>query len=200
MKSFLEHCLKEDEKIVKFYHGGSSLFNNEPKIMNTKKGRYEYGPGIYLTTSYDTARKYATGNKVVHLVGIYANKIVLPIDIKIDLGDSIQLISKKISMSPKIREKMISDLKRSFERGHLTTNTVISLLVNNEALRGSAGTKVAEWLSEQGVTADFNRMSNEEWLVVFNPSIISSSSIVSIKQVGSTEFPYDLPLVSKDYK
>jgi len=203
MKSFKEYCLYElkEERIVRFYHGGSSLFNTEPKIMDTKKGRYEYGPGIYLTTSYDTARKYAKGNKVVHLVEIKANKIVLPIDIKIELTDTIELISKKISMSSKNREKMISDLKRSFEqRQYLTANTVISLLVNNEVLKGSAGPKVSEWLSHMGVTADFNQMSNEEWLIVFNPAIISSSSIVPVKQVGSIEFPYDLPLVSKNYK
>jgi len=138
---------------------------------------------------------------VVHLVEIKANKIVLPIDIKIELTDTIELISKKISMSSKNREKMISDLKRSFEqRQYLTANTVISLLVNNEVLKGSAGPKVSEWLSHMGVTADFNQMSNEEWLIVFNPAIISSSSIVPVKQVGSIEFPYDLPLVSKNYK
>lgn len=196
MKSFLEHCLKEDEKIVKFYHGGTAWGSNKPMVMPAKKGKYECGPGIYMTTSYSRAKSYAGGNKIVQLVAVDANKIILPNEVKVELIDVMNLIS---SIKIKNRRQLTQDLENSFKRGRNSANIVINLLVNNEALSGDAGPVVAKWLSDHGITADFNKFHSEEWLIIFDPSIIIKVTKVDPELVKG-DFEFDLPMVFNDLK
>ena len=39
------------------WHGGK-LEDSYQDSISHKKGRWEHGPGLYLTTHYDTAKKY----------------------------------------------------------------------------------------------------------------------------------------------
>lgn len=145
--------------IVKFYHGGAAWGYGKPMVMPAKKGRYEGGPGIYMTTSYNRAKSYAGGSKIVQLIEVDANKIVLPNKVQVELSDVMELLS---SIRIKNRKQLIQDLENSFKKGHNTADIVINLLVNNESLSGDAGPIVAKWLSNHGVTADFNKFYSEE--------------------------------------
>ena len=44
---------------MSFYHGGN-LDRYDDNLIQ-RKGRFEYGAGLYLTTHYETAKKYARG-------------------------------------------------------------------------------------------------------------------------------------------
>lgn len=83
------------------------------------------------------------------------------------------------------------------KHGSIGTNIVINWLVNGEALGGESGPAVARWLTDLGVTADVNVMHSEEWLIVFDPSIIVKHRKVEPKEVTS-DFEFDLPLFSHE--
>lgn len=46
------------------YHGGSR-WSTSPEVRPSKNNRYEGGVGLYFTNSYERARTYAKGSKVV---------------------------------------------------------------------------------------------------------------------------------------
>ena len=183
-------------RIIKFYHGGAAWSYEKPRVMSTKKGRCEGGPGIYMTTSYSRAKSYAGGNKIVQLIEIDANKITLPNKVKVELKDVMNLIS---SIRIKNRKSLTQDLENTFKKGYDTADIVINLLVNNDSLSGDSGPIVAKWLSAHGVTADFNRFPSEEWLIVFDPSIIVKATKVDPKSVKN-DFEFDLPMVFDSLK
>ena len=69
MKTF-QTFLRESIPTVTLYHGGRNLERNHLETIAHKKGNWEYGPGLYLTTHYDTAYKYAKGGGKVFKVTV----------------------------------------------------------------------------------------------------------------------------------
>jgi hypothetical protein len=61
--------LIESSLTMTLWHGGN-LDNSYRETMLHKSGRWEYGPGLYLTTHYDTAAKYAKGSRKLYKVEI----------------------------------------------------------------------------------------------------------------------------------
>ena len=53
---------------MSLWHGGN--LDNLESFTTQKKGRYEYGSGLYLTTHYQTASKYSKGSRRLWLVTI----------------------------------------------------------------------------------------------------------------------------------
>jgi hypothetical protein len=53
---------------LSFWHGGN--LPSFPELIPQKKSRFEYGSGLYLTTHYDTARKYSKGSRKLYMVTI----------------------------------------------------------------------------------------------------------------------------------
>lgn len=74
------------------YYGGKRWYRIPTEFLGSAKGRYEAGPGIYFTNSYETARRYAKGSRVVHLVDIDKNfKDIDKVDIRlIEMVDFIK--------------------------------------------------------------------------------------------------------------
>ena len=53
--------------------------------LRNKKGRYEYGPGIYIITDYDIAKKYSKGNRSeINQIKFTPPKIVKDEEVKED--------------------------------------------------------------------------------------------------------------------
>lgn len=50
---------------MSFWHGGNLHDNYE--AISQKRGRYEYGPGLYLITKYDEAIKYTKGQRKFYI-------------------------------------------------------------------------------------------------------------------------------------
>ena len=68
---------------MSFWHGGR-LDDAYEDSINQKKGRTEYGPGLYLTTHHGTARKYSKGSRRLYLLtvakGNNADDITIPLE------------------------------------------------------------------------------------------------------------------------
>jgi hypothetical protein len=75
MLTFKEY-LKEDSispstepNTMSLWHGGD-LEGAYQETISHKKGRSEWGPGLYLTTHYGTAQKYSKGSRKLYMITI----------------------------------------------------------------------------------------------------------------------------------
>jgi hypothetical protein len=178
-----------------FWHGGKR-WTERPAVQPPKKGRCECGPGIYLTTSYGTARNtYARGNNVTTLVSLkdditWLERTELPLQVVLDYVRTTRGFRK--------RDQILADLEnRSFRRKQdvIPVEYLVNLCVNYDALSGNQGIQLAEWLVEQGIDASLHsRGAGEQWVIVFNPRIIERYRVVLSAQVSLEQ--YTLPLVN----
>lgn len=175
------------------YHGGTRWSRIPSEIIGSKQGRYEAGVGIYFTNSYETARKYAKGGRVVHAVSIDKNFKLLK-DVRVNLNELVNFVKSVPGMKKK--SIIVDDLKRYAERTSATEvslEVLNNLLVNHEAGAGKAGVFVSNYFVSKGADAYLENQSGEEfWLVVFNPKILKKMTVIDPKTVGSG-FPFILP-------
>lgn len=174
---------------------GSKRWDGNPEVQAPRKGHYEAGPGIYFTTHYSTASRYAKGGGSVMLAEIdrnlrLADTVLIPLETVICF----------VQDCPRMRHKreIIADLKGNAARHHaesIYAEILVNLVVNWEAGAGHVGLAVAKFLREQGVDAllDRSRSGGENWLVVINPSVIKSIKRVRPQDVPASE--YNLPPV-----
>lgn len=176
---------------------GSRRWSGPPSVHPARKGRTEGGPGIYLTTSYETARKYSKGGGVVMRFYLDPNVVWLEESV-IDLQDAIAFVKTQPRLPKK--EEIIADLRRNAERiaprlggTRIEAAVIVNLMVNHEALYGQHGPALASFLVKHGIDVSLaNTRSGEDWVVVFNPN-----KILSTEQMPSDKFEeqFSLPLV-----
>lgn len=180
--------------MIELWHGGSRWMH-KPVIQAPKKGRYECGPGIYLTTSYLRARKYAAGGKVTTKVTLADNirwleQAKLPLRELVDFLDSApRLVGRRL-----IKEDLLQrGIDRNLALDDLCpVDRLVNMLINADALSGKVGVYLANWLTEKGIDAALHRpMGQEQWVVVFNPQVISKHKVIPASDVSLDE--YDLP-------
>jgi protein associated with RNAse G/E len=191
----LKDLLLENSETNTFqmYHGGKRWSVIPSELYSHKQGRYECGVGIYLTNDYNTARKYAKGSRVVHLVDIDKNFKELG-DIKIPLTDILEFVKNLSGL--KHKSEIITALTNNairmntdYVRGDILNN----LIVNYEAGSGNVGIKISNYFVSKGADAKFELQSGDEyWLVIFNPNIIKKVTVVDASKVDSN-FPFVLP-------
>lgn len=179
----LAKILKEiNEGTFQMYHGGGK-WQSAPEIRPSRAGRYEGGLGIYFTNSYDRARQYAKGGKVVQLVDIQ-RKFTDIEDVQIPVDDVIEFLN---GIRIKNRSDIIADIQRNAERmksDSVGAYIINNLLTNYGAGSGQVGVSVVEFLVSHGVDASLEHQSGEEyWLTVFNTKIIKNYTVISPQDV-----------------
>jgi len=166
-------------KPIVLWHGARA-WSGPPVIHPAKKGRLEYGPGIYLTTSLATAKKYAKGGGVIMRFEVdprvrWIEGAVLPVEPMIKLVASLRGSGAK-------KARVVADILRSAVRlaprlgvGRTHASVLVNLLVNDDLLTGDNGPKVARFLTEHDIHASLQEKSgDEDWVVIFDPSKILS--------------------------
>lgn len=179
------------------YHGGKRWSRIPSEILGSSQGRYEGGVGIYFTNSYDTARKYAKGSKVVHLVDIDKNFKDIK-DVELPLSEVLSFIKNLSGM--RHRTEIAQDLQSNASRknqGYVSANVLNNLIVNHEAGAGKVGVALTNFLVSKGVDASLEYHSGDEfWLVVFNPNIIKKVTVVNPRTINSNS-AFMLPIPFK---
>ena len=176
--------------MFQFWHGGKRWYGR-PEVQAPRKGRYEYGPGIYMTTRYLTAKKYSGGGKVTTLVTLADNVRWLHLA-KLPVKELLEYLASAPRL--KGRAQVIEDFEQRCMRREMSMEDLcpveylVNVLINAEALAGKVGLHLTEWLAEKGVDARVERAhGGEQWVVVFNPAVIVKHTVVS-----ATDAPLDL--------
>lgn len=199
----LKSLLVEEDKIesspsnstFQMYHGGKRWTRIPTEIQSSKNGRYEAGVGIYFTNSYNTARRYGKGSRVVHLVELDRNFKNLN-DVEIPTSDVVSFLKSLRGL--KHRTDIINDIVSNATRrniDHTNADTLNNLIVNYESGAGDVGIKIANYFVSRGADASIDiRHGGEFWVVVVNPNIIKKVSVINPASITS-DFPFMLPTI-----
>jgi hypothetical protein len=162
---------------MSFWHGGNleTPFNS---LRKQKISRGEWGFGLYLTTHYGTAKKYAKGTRKFYMItvkkGTCINDVMLPIkDVEI-------FIDGLLSKSKATEAKQYVNLQMS-ANDTINAETLSNIMVNHEYLKASNTPKLKEFFLRQGI--DYNIISSpfgwgEKMLVLFNMDLIVKKQII----------------------
>jgi len=184
----LRKLLESSGNTFQVYHGGSKWYG-DPEIRPTK-GRYEGGPGIYFTTNYETARKYAKGSNVVQIVDIDKSFTDLK-TVKVDINTIFEFLDSLSGL--KKRKELKADIQRFADRiqkQEIPLTVLNNLIINWEAGAGEIGKEVARFFVSNGADAIVDDQSGEEqWLIVFNPKIIKNYKVTNPKEVETYMLP-----------
>ena len=172
----------EQNNTFKMYHGGTRWNLTPTELQPAKPKRYESGIGINFTNNFETARSYAKGNKVVHLVDIDKNVIDIS---KVNLDLKNLLIFLKDLKGLKKKKEIISDVIRYAEKRNLQevpASVLNNLVINYEAGSGNIGLEIVNFFIKNGIDGTFSSQSGDEvWFVLFNLSKIKNVQIVNPK-------------------
>jgi hypothetical protein len=179
--------LVPDANAFEMYHGGARWVGG-PEIQLPTKNHYEGGIGIYFTTSYLTARKYAKGGKVVTLAKIKKDYTDIE-KVKVEVPELLKFVTN----CPRLRKKaeIKADILRYSERtgrAEISLGILMNLIVNYEAGSGHAGMDVVRYMVSKGVDAIRYPQPMEDWLIVLNPSIIVSHNVVQPSKLSTDRF------------
>jgi hypothetical protein len=96
------------------------------------------------------------------------------------------------------KREIISDIERNAARtagrlgeGMVPAYVLVNLMVNYEAISGSHGPALAEFLVSLGIDASHVQRGLDTWIVLFNPA-----KVISWRKVR-TDDPWDLPTVKR---
>lgn len=177
-----------------FLHGSRGLDEKAKiEIKESKKGKFEHGAGFYLTTSYDTARKYARNSNQVWEIHL-EDPVLLTGKDKLPLEDVLDFVHSQSRLKGKSRvfRDIEYSLEKSLDKSNLSILTFLNILVDNQCLTGAYGVNFSKWLVTKGFDAVAIKQSQEDWLVVFNPKKITSINVLKGYD--------DKPLLTEQYK
>lgn len=185
---------------IVLYHGARA-WDGPPEVRPGRKKRTEHGPGIYLTTAYVTAQKYAKGGGRVKRIFLDP-KLSWIEDARVPLADAVAFVEAH----PRLRKRreIVADLRANAGRmgagdGTIGAYVLNNLMVNYDALVGDAAPALARFFADHGIDAAINQTfsadgAEEDWVVLFNPM-----KILRHEDVDSRRFdgPRSLPLLRK---
>ena len=177
LKRFNENL--EFENDMQFWHGGD--LDNYDDIISQKNGRYEYGPGLYLTTHYDTAKKYAKGRRKFYMISVEKgndiNKSLFDIDKVKEFVNNYVIKNKQREILQRIEKHN----KENTIKGYIFNN----ILLNEKALSPRNTSNLRQFLIDNGV--DYEIVDNpfgwgEKMMVLYN-----MKKIKNVKQITSKD-------------
>lgn len=180
---------------IEMWHG-SRRWDGNPEVRAPKKGRYEAGPGIYMTTNFQTAQRYAKGGGSTMLFHLDPS-LKFAHDVLIPKHEAISFV--KSAKGIRNRNKIISDIESNSSRRNsesVSAEVINNLFVNHEAASGNAGLQLVDFLKSKGVDAIFHPHSSQEhWIALINPKKVLKWTKMPSKDVPTNR--YNLPLVKK---
>ena len=148
-----------------FWHGG--ILDNAQDSINHAKSRYEYGPGLYLTTSYELAKDYAKGSRKLYMVTVQNGNDIS--DSSIDKKHVHEFISAYVIKSK--RNEVIDQIRKwTREDGTMSADIFLNILLNESAVKPSNAHHIRQFLIDSGIDYHItgNIRFNGEMMVLFN--------------------------------
>jgi hypothetical protein len=171
---------------------GSQRWSDEPEIRAAKKGRAEWGAGIYGSTHFETCGGYAKGSGKVRLLEVQKSRVLEKS--AIPMSTALDFVNKFVPRSR--REEILEDCNDLAERikstilNHrspvgsvsegelwLPAATLRNLMVNYDLSSGVRGVSMAEFFAGLGIGLSLDTGGSkfgEHWLVIYDPRLIVS--------------------------
>jgi hypothetical protein len=161
------------------WHGGR-LDSSYDETINHKKGRWEYGSGLYCVTHYQTARKYAKGSRRLYMITIAkgndAGETLIPVKEVLEFIKRYTIASK--------RKEVIEAINRRTKGDSILAETFNTIMVNYDAIKSSNTNTLRVFLVNNGVdylTVDNPFGWHERMIVLFNMKKIVSKRVITPK-------------------
>lgn len=189
-----------DNNKITLWHGGRDLHLSYHKPKICAKGRWEHGPGLYLTTHYETARKYAKGGGTTYKVELELGNHIKNIDIHID--NVLDFVKRSVIKSKQndIIDDLHNNMKRSQTVPFINAEILVNLCVNYEALKGEQTVALNRFLVENNVdygTEDNFGGRSETVCVVYNLDKIKKVKALKSKDIPTSEYELPFPSIIK---
>lgn len=161
-----------------FWHGGN--LSEYSDVIAQKNGRYEYGPGLYLTTQYDVAKKYAKGSRKLYIVTVALGNDIH--DSFLETSKVIEFIKKYIIASK--RKEILYYIEKYNVDGKIKGYLFNNLILNHKAIKPSNTPMLRNFLVENGI--DYEIINNafgfgEDMMVLYNMKKIVETTVFGPK-------------------
>ncbi len=189
LKDFLSENIITPPNIpntLHFWHGGS--LEDYDDIIAQKNGRYKYGAGLYITTHYETAEKYAKGRRKLYLIsvekGVDINKAFIDLDKVLDFIKSYVIGSMK--------KEIISRLVKYTIGGKVKAYVFNNIILNEKAIKHTNTRYLRQFYVDNSI--DYEIVHNpfgwgEDMMVLYNmKKIVNTIQINPKDTIGE----YDL--------
>jgi hypothetical protein len=188
------------ENVIQLWHGGRNLEYSTKEFQGANKNRWEHGPGLYLTTHYDTARDYAKGGGKTYLIDVPEGSFIHEVNIPVELANefvSRHIIGKK---QKELLQLMYENMHRKNNSTHINAENFLNLIFNLNAIQTPKTRELNQFLVEQGV--DYGWVNNfkgrnETVLVIYNFAKIKKITSVMAKDVDLHQ--RELPFFNREY-
>ena len=187
------------------YHGAQRW--DPPVVVRPHRGgRAEHGAGIYTTTSYTRARRYARGGGVVIRFELrpglgWLRDTKLPVETIEAFVRSLPRLRGRQDIIERLHELHARRAPRFGDDAPLPLEYLVNIMVNRRVASGKHGPAVAAFLAKHGAdvalanqTSSLDSGTPEDWVVIFNPDVITKWDRVSSDLDVNL---YDLPLVRR---
>jgi hypothetical protein len=195
--------MEVENNIISLWHGGRDLHLSYHKPKVCAKGRWEHGPGLYLTTHYETARKYAKGGGATYKVELELGNHIKNIDLHID--NILDFVKRSVIKSKQndIIDDLHNHMKRTQKTPFINAEVLVNLCVNYEALKGEQTIALNRFLVENKV--DYGTESNfggrdETVCIVYNLDKIKKVKAIKSKDVPVSDYELYFPTINKKNK
>jgi hypothetical protein len=178
----------KDPNILSLWHGGNLDFNKD--VIVHKGGRWEYGPGLYLTTKYEVVSKYARGSRKLYMVDIMIGTDLKTVSLPLDVVNNF--INSRVIKRKKI--EVLAGVSRRIKDEALNADTFLNILINNDAIKNSETDILRKFFVANKI--DYNIIDNafgwgEKMIVLFNMKKIDKITVVKPKDRLEM---FDLPI------
>ena len=180
-----------ENNTIKLWHGGRNLEYNFKTFKTPAKGKWEYGPGLYLTNNYHRAYNYAKGGGSTYLIEIEKGNDLK--NISIPLTDAFDFLQKNILKSKlkNIYEDLNNNSHRMKTYPNVQLEILLNLIINYEAIQSKNIEKLNKFLVENG--ADYSIVNNyggngETVFVILNKEKIKKVNKIKAQDVKSEMF------------
>ena len=175
--------IPDDPNTMNFFHGGDlDEIKDNPKY---KSDRQHFGSGLYLTTSYDVAKKYAKGNRKFYLVTVENGNEIH--DVKLNINVLIEFINQNFSKN--VAKKILELANYKIYNNEVPAYLINNILINHKFLRPKNTPMWRNFLVSNGIDYEIvdNAFGfNETMMILFN-----TRKIKYVKRILPTDrLPY----------
>lgn len=171
------------------WHGGRLGGGPNVDLHPNRHGRMFYGPGLYLTTSYQQGKHYAKGSRSLYQVVIRKGTDIDEVTVS---KTELLAFIRPLRMTKSTKEYVVSRLTDTHPSQPLPARVPIGYVVNwlSDEMNSATATNVRKWLVSHGVDYEIVPDSGKTIVVIYNPK-----SIVSVTRVHprDTIEVFDLP-------